>query len=228
MRKIKAIAEAFKGALMGYALGIVLLLNPIYSVSVPVLAQETINQYSYSVPLIISGTGNILSFGSGFVVGNDLIMTAGHVVDTPPVHVRFANGWQGPKTSDICHQAENDLAVVRTKLPITAGQLVLSQRPLYIGTEVWLVGWPKGQFRDIPGQIIDFETKVIVEFPGEADKAVGPMAIVKIANAQDIGGMSGGPVMNKEGEVVGVVVSNDLLTAEVGFTPVAVLKECKF
>jgi S1-C subfamily serine protease len=143
--------------------------------------------------------------GTGFVIDDSgLILTCLHVVgDSVNVRVRFADGSESGATV-IVRKPENDLAVLRPdQVPDDLVPAVLaSSDSLQIGDEVFAAGNPFGLSNSLSAGVVSGlkrsfkfkdtgeELRNLVQF----DAAVNP-------------GNSGGPLVNRDGEVVGVVTA---------------------
>jgi S1-C subfamily serine protease len=145
------------------------------------------------------------ALGSGVVIEDTgIILTCLHVVqDASMVHVVFANGFES-EALVMVRQPENDLAILSAmQLPDDLQPATLaSSATLRPGDDVIAVGNPFG----IPGtvtsgvvsglgrQYTSRETGVTLKNLIQFDAAVNP-------------GNSGGPLVNRNGEVVGIVAS---------------------
>jgi S1-C subfamily serine protease len=141
--------------------------------------------------------------GTGVVVDdNGIILTSLHIVqDAIEIHVVFADGTESEATV-IASQPENDLAVLRPQVipddlvPATLG----SSSMLHIGDEVFAVGNPFGIRNSLSAGVVsglgrDYRSPQSGEMLTnliQFDAAVNP-------------GNSGGPLVNRNGEVVGIV-----------------------
>ena len=141
--------------------------------------------------------------GSGVVINESAaILTALHVVDGARViNVQFADGTKSPAVI-AAEQPENDIAVLMPEnppdlfLPATMGSLAATR----IGDEVFAVGNPLGLTgsmsagvvsgfdRSFTNEDLDQELDGLIQF----DAAVNP-------------GNSGGPLLNRYGQVIGIV-----------------------
>ncbi len=146
---------------------------------------------------------------SGFGVGSGVIIDAGgailtslHVVDTATsIEVRFADGTRS-LAAITAAQPENDIAVLTPTVPpgeFLPATLGSSQR-MQIGDEVFAVGNPLGLAGSISAGVISGLDRAFTpsgserRFEGviQFDAAVNP-------------GNSGGPLLNTDGHVVGIV-----------------------
>lgn len=160
--------------------------------------------------------------GTGFFISPDgLVLTAYHVVDAtssrlPGPDVLEALSPDGSRygLELIGFDAYLDLAVLQADLE-GAGvdavpSLPLASRALTVGSEVVAIGNSRGEFlQGRVGQVRRLDVRA-----ARADFASGTSELT----ASLAPGDSGGPVLNREGEVVGVV-SYIAVTAQPGFPP---------
>ncbi|MDO8490780.1 MAG: trypsin-like peptidase domain-containing protein [Dehalococcoidia bacterium] len=175
--------------------------RPSYASQVYGIIQPSVVRVEALVPATEGKTGNAL--GAGVVIADDgTILTSLHIVrDASTVRVMFADGTESD-ASIVLSQPQNDLAVLRPNVipddlvPATLG----SSATLRVGDEVFAVGNPFGisdslsagvvsglrrSFRPING---DITLRNLIQF----DAAANP-------------GNSGGPLVDRNGEVVGIV-----------------------
>ncbi|MDP2916444.1 MAG: trypsin-like peptidase domain-containing protein [Dehalococcoidia bacterium] len=143
--------------------------------------------------------------GAGVVLDDrGTILTSLHVVrDAAPVHVTFADGTES-EAEVIVKQPENDLAVLRPRIipddlvPATlAGSAGLS-----VGDEVVAVGNPFGISNSLSAGVIS----------GLGRNIRSPRSGITLTNLIQFDaavnpGNSGGPLLNHDGEVVGIVTA---------------------
>jgi S1-C subfamily serine protease len=142
--------------------------------------------------------------GSGVVISDQgIILTALHVVeDADEIEVIFADGTQAG-AQVISTQPENDIAVLLPEqLPELLVPAVLGNpNTMRVGDEAFAVGNPFGLYGSMSAGVISgfnrsFETEESgqrIEGLIQIDTAVNP-------------GNSGGPLLNRYGQVVGIVV----------------------
>ena len=143
------------------------------------------------------------SLGTGTIIdANGDILTSLHVVaDATDIQVTFADGTSSTATV-ATKQAENDIAVLKTdKLPAQVVPAVLGNpSAMQVGDDVYAVGNPYGLYSSISAGIISGFNRTFqprnsnLQLKGliQIDAAVNP-------------GNSGGPLLNRNGEVVGIV-----------------------
>lgn len=143
--------------------------------------------------------------GSGVIINdNGDILTSLHVVaDAPAIQVIFADGTES--SAQIAGaQPENDIAVLQaSQLPAEIVPATLGNpNAMHVGDEAYVVGNPFGLYSSMSAGIISgfnrtfhvTSTDQVFEGLIQVDAAVNP-------------GNSGGPLLNREGQVVGIVVA---------------------
>jgi S1-C subfamily serine protease len=142
------------------------------------------------------------TLGAGVIVNADgTVLTALHVVDgAAQIRVRFADGTEaGARVA--ASQPENDVAVLALdQLPQVVVPAVLAGPPS-IGDPVFAVGNPLGLERSLSAGVVSADDRSIDTGAGRTlsgliqfDAAVNP-------------GNSGGPLLNRAGQVVGLVTA---------------------
>ncbi|MBV9483575.1 MAG: trypsin-like peptidase domain-containing protein [Acidobacteria bacterium] len=138
------------------------------------------------------GKGALRSIGAGFLVQDKTLATNLHVVEGGDVFLE-----QGTvRIPAIIEKRDltNDLAIVKVGVEISAAPLVLSRKKTAPGENVFAIGNPEGLDKSISTGIIS----AIRELDGRD--------LIQIT-APVSHGSSGGPVLNSEGEVVGITVA---------------------
>lgn len=141
--------------------------------------------------------------GSGVIITDaGDILTALHVVtDTHVISVTFADGTRSYAAITMA-QPSNDIAVLRTeKLPDPLIPAVLGNpRSMQVGDEAYVVGNPFGLYGSMSAGVIsgfdrrfkDLDSNYELQGLIQIDAAVNP-------------GNSGGPLLNRDGYVIGIV-----------------------
>jgi len=142
--------------------------------------------------------------GSGVVISTDgSILTCLHVVeDAEEIQLTFADGSQA-NAEIIASQEENDIAVL---LPTTMPSLVVpavlgNPNAMQVGDEAFAVGNPFGLYGSISAGVISGFDRSFR--PPDSSKQL--QNLIQIDAAVNPGN-SGGPLLNRQGQVVGIVV----------------------
>ncbi len=157
------------------------------------------------------GCGGIVE-GSGFVAGNGLVITNAHVVaGVAKPEVIDKNGTH--RTTVIQFNPNLDLAVLRV-LDLAGKPLVLSNQTSPSGTKAVVMGYPGGgDFHVDPAAIIDAFTATGRNIYNH-DTTSRQIYSMK---ADVISGNSGGPLVNQDGVVIGIVFAHSVTYQHVGY-----------
>lgn len=143
--------------------------------------------------------------GSGVVVNNDgSILTANHVVDgSSSIHLTFADGSRSD-AQIVSSDPQHDLAVIKPTQPpdVIVPAVLAGSGRVQIGDEAFAVGNPLGLSGSLSAGVISGLNRRISEQNGSGtlegliqfDAAVNP-------------GNSGGPLLNRAGQVIGIVTA---------------------
>jgi S1-C subfamily serine protease len=143
--------------------------------------------------------------GSGVVINNvGDILTSLHVVaDASDIQLSFADGTQ-TGAQVIVEQPENDIAVLRPNQPPTRIIPAILGNPnaIRVGDEAFVIGNPLGFYNSMSAGVISGLNRSFRSEEGEQelhrliqfDAAVNP-------------GNSGGPLLNRNGHVIGIVTA---------------------
>jgi hypothetical protein len=139
--------------------------------------------------------------GSGFLVAPDLIVTAAHVArGASTISAKTDKGIV--RAQVVAYDLQADTAVLRTQAPLEGYTFAIARRSPRLGEDIGVLGYPLGvsSLRIDPGIISGGHTSVTY---GGADGFTLDDAIV--TNAATNPGNSGGPAINRQGQVVGLV-----------------------
>ena len=176
---------------------------PSAAASVPASLEDVIGRAMPAVVRVETATGT----GSGFFVTPDTILTNVHVVSgSTSVTIRRAGGSTSPARVDMT-APDIDIAVLHVTYP-DGNQPTLamgSVRRARAGQEVIALGSPLGVFQNTV-------TRGIVS----AVRQVGALTLVQTDAAINPGN-SGGPLLDREGEVIGITSLNIPSNPGLGF-----------
>ena len=143
------------------------------------------------------------SLGSGVVINaTGAILTSLHVVDgADAIEVIFADGTKAGAVVAVA-QPENDIAVLAVdKLPEVLVPAVMGNpNAMRVGDEAYAVGNPFGLYSSMSAGVISGFNRTF-EAPGSERTLEGMIQIDTAVNP----GNSGGPLLNRYGEVIGIV-----------------------
>lgn len=188
--------------------------SPRSNVPLPSLGalQYAVNRDRASVVKIEGqGCGGIVE-GSGFVVGSDLVATNAHVV--AGIRHPYVQDGNGTHTAQVIWFDPNlDFAVLRVA-NLAGASLVISTSRIDPGTAAAVLGYPGG------GPFSDGAAAVLDEFTASGRNIYGTgntdRDVFEI-QANIIPGNSGGPLVAKDGAVIGVVFAESTEYAHTGY-----------
>jgi S1-C subfamily serine protease len=141
--------------------------------------------------------------GSGVIIdANGDILTSLHVVaDATSIKVTFADGTQSSAQVTV-KQPENDIAVlVPDQLPVVLVPAMLGNpNAMQVGDEAYVVGNPFGLYGSMSAGVISGFDRSF-KSPNSDQELRGLIQIDAAVNP----GNSGGPLLNRYGEVIGIV-----------------------
>ncbi|HEY1280876.1 MAG TPA: trypsin-like peptidase domain-containing protein [Acidimicrobiales bacterium] len=149
-----------------------------------------------------AGPAKTEGVGAGVVVNDQgAILTARHVVaGATAIHITFPDGTKANGTV-VSEQAENDIAVLSADQSPEALVPAVLGGGVQIGDDVFAVGHPLGLADSLSAGVVSGLNRTVPGSDGttmkgliQFDAAVNP-------------GSSGGPLLNKAGQVVGIVTS---------------------
>ena len=140
---------------------------------------------------IVSWSGTNIAYGSGFFVAPDKIATNIHVVARPgPVFAKLVDGETIWKIESVtAYDVKNDLVVLKIAGESTPLSLDDSDK-IQTGEPIIAVGYPGGKYKVMRGTI-------------NSSRKIYKWIRMKVGTSV---GSSGGPVLNMDGQVIGVIV----------------------
>ncbi len=169
--------------------------------------------------------GTVRGTGTGFLISEDgLIATNLHVIgDARPIQVELHNGKTYPASRIHAWDRRTDIAIVKIdaeeKLqPLSIGD----SEKIKQGQAIVAFGNPRGLQFSVVNGVVSAIRKLEREFTVEGGVPDFPM--IQVAMPIEMGN-SGGPIVDLDGKVLGIVTIKSLVTPNLGFaTPVNILK----
>jgi S1-C subfamily serine protease len=164
-----------------------------------------------TVKIIGDGCGQIQE-GSGFVVGRGLVVTNAHVIAGIP-HPMVVDGAGPHQTTVVAFDPSYDLAVLRVR-GVNEPTLALDPDKSSRGVEAAVLGYPGG------GPFTVAPAGIMAEFEAEGRDIYGQGLTVRdVYEIQAVvrPGNSGGPLVQPDGQVIGVVFSRSTTNGDIGY-----------
>jgi S1-C subfamily serine protease len=157
------------------------------------------------------GCGGIVE-GSGFVVGSNLVATNAHVV--AGIHHPYVEDDNGSHSGTVIWFDPNlDFAVLRVS-NLAGKSLVISDKHVATGTPGVVLGYPGGgSFTANPAAVMDQFTAVGRDIYGRGQTSRDVYEL----RANVIPGNSGGPLVAKDGAVIGVIFAESTTYKHLGY-----------
>jgi S1-C subfamily serine protease len=138
--------------------------------------------------------------GSGFIVGADgTVVTNNHVVTGASIIKVYVAGEDQPRDARVLGVSEcDDIAVLRISGASGLPALTWSTDRAQTGMDVWAAGHPDGDVQ------FNLSQGIVSKAPGPAATSWASVQMEIQHSAQIRGGSSGGPLVDRQGRVVGV------------------------
>ncbi len=156
------------------------------------------------------------SFGSGAYVGNfgeyGLVLSNWHVICEAEglVHVHFSNGFASYGAILIADKTW-DLALIAVSKPPQSVPLLPVARSLpRPGDPLWIAGYGPGEYRSAGGYCVRY---LAPEIPRDGSSPLYEIIEISVSARQ---GDSGGPILNANGELAGVLFGSDMVQNTAG------------
>ena len=162
----------------------VLLALPLSASAIGFTAEEKYN----SVFVVTSGN----ALGSGFAVGENCIVTNAHVLDNPNNIVLTTYAGETHTAYLVGYDQDKDIAVLGVKDAKFTPLTVADYKSLNTGDDVYAIGAPKSMAYTLTKGVISAKEREIGKYKYiQTDAAINE-------------GKSGGPLLNDEGNVIGI------------------------
>jgi S1-C subfamily serine protease len=147
---------------------------------------------SIVVILTADGEGNPLSQGSGFIVAKDKIVTNHHVLkDASGALIVFADGMSSKADGIVADSGANDLTILSVKTGSRLPLQIANELDIHQGDPVYAIGAPRGLELSITNGIVSGFRRLDEQFLIQTTASIAS-------------GSSGGPLLNGDGNVIGV------------------------
>lgn len=163
------------------------------------------------VKVVGQGCGGAVN-GSGFVVGDDMVVTNAHVV--AGIKRPFVQDIDGTHSAQVIwFDPELDLAILSTD-NLAGDSLLMQEDEVGRGTAAAVLGYPGGGgFTANPASVLNQFTAVGRDIYG---RGVSERDVYEVA-ADVEEGNSGGPLINAKGEVIGVIFAKSTSHDDIGY-----------
>jgi S1-C subfamily serine protease len=199
----------------GFPLPYIGVIQPVGPVALPVssaVRQAVDNAGRSTVQIIAEGCAGVVIEGSGFVVAPGLVVTNAHVIAGTD-NITEYDGVQSERATPVFFDPNYDLAVLRVP-DLSVPPLRIDPNYVLRGTKAVVLGYPNG------GAFNAQPAGVLMRFDPESTNIYGTASTQReIYELQALvrPGNSGGPLVEPNGLVVGVVFSRDANNSEIGF-----------
>ncbi len=169
---------------------------------------------SIAVLIYTGRDGKQQGLGTGFVVGDGLVATNLHVIgEGRPVVVQLADGSKHEASEIVASDRKLDLAVVRIAAKKLKALPLGDSNAMKQGQPIVALGHPRGLEHSVVAGVLS------------GKRELDGVSMLQLAIPIEQGN-SGGPVLDMQGRVLGVVTMKSLVTANLGFAvPINALKQ---
>ncbi len=171
----------------------------------PAVATDLQSAIGAAVTVEASCGRGCLGVGGGVAVSPDEVLTAAHVVRGDDVVGIVAADGSTFAATVVARDPTRDLALLRTPAPLGLPVVAIRDAAAVIGEEAHAVGAPGGERRVSSGQVTD-----VLDLEGDG--------VIEVQTSADVDqGNSGGPLLDGQGRLLGVVVSEHELDDTIGW-----------
>jgi S1-C subfamily serine protease len=146
--------------------------------------------------------------GTAFTIDEGVWMTARHVVDGCARIGLVVADESGVLASGVTLAEDSDLAIVRAPLETPPLAVDLDETRRRLGDAVYMIGYPQGLPGEVAGKLLGRE---VMQIRGRYMTREPVLAWAETSRTRGIsgtlGGISGGPAFDRDGEIIGVTVA---------------------
>ncbi len=156
------------------------------------------------------------SFGSGAYIGNfgeyGLVLSNWHVIREAEglVHIHFSNGFSTYGAVLALDQTWDLVLIAISKPPQSIPVLPVARSLPRPGDPLWIAGYGPGEYRSAGGRCVRY---LAPEIPTDGSAPLSEIIEVSVSARQ---GDSGGPILNAQGELAGVLFGSDMVRNTAG------------
>lgn len=192
-------------------------LTQLADLDLPEVAATSVLRRAQQITVRIRTLGcDRLGLGSGFVLPGNLVVTNRHVVEEP--RAVTVNTWDGRSLrAEVTGIAvDSDLAILQLADVVDLPVADLRDKAVAVGEAVIAVGYPGGG----PATVSTGEVVALVE----GELLDEPADVIRV-DAEIRQGNSGGPLLDEDGRVIGVVFALDVSSGDGLAVPIDTLLE---
>jgi S1-C subfamily serine protease len=158
-------------------------------------------------PVIVVEAGKkVNSSGTAFALGGNWWLTARHVVDGCSVTGLLTAPRKGVRAREVHLHPNADVALLR--VPLKSQSFKMNDRPVRRGQAGFSIGYPQGDPGEVYANLIGRQRlHTRGRFRSEEPALVWAEQLRWPDSLPELGGLSGGPMFNPDGSVVGVLVA---------------------
>lgn len=157
--------------------------------------------------------------GSGFVISADgFVLTSQHVVADPDAeYTIISEPTKKYKAKVVCRDPINDIAILKIDGKDFPYLDLGDSDKIELGEEVVAIGNPLGEFHDtVSAGIVSGLSRLITAFTGSSQEVARLKGLIQTDAAINPGN-SGGPLVNMEGQVIGINTAMVMGAQNIGF-----------
>jgi serine protease Do len=172
-----------------------------------------------------SGKGGEDVIGTAFLVGPNTWVTAAHVIEhCTTAYVRIRTTWR--KVTEAKSHSQADVALLRTDTTDRPPMLGVTDRLPVLDQEGFHIGYPQGVPSSVYSRMVGL-TRIRAGKPGTPIEQGWVWAELErtAGTTGSLGGLSGGPQVDRTGAVQGVTILHSERTGRITTTPIRRVRE---
>lgn len=156
--------------------------------------------------IVVDAGKKASSSGTAFALGGDWWLTARHVVDGCTVAGLLTGPRKGVRARAVHLHPRADAALMR--VPLKSVPFKMATAPIHLGQQGFSVGYPQGDPGEVYANLIGRKRlRTRGRFRSEEPALVWAEQRRVPLSLSALGGLSGGPMFNPDGSIVGILVA---------------------